>query len=395
MTVSLPPRRIGAAALVAGLLLAGCSSSSDVPPTEVSTPEGGTTTNTDTGSGGTFPDVNTTPTQRPTSTIQELNQAPTGLSAAPGGTQYGEALVGGPTSTAEPPAPPPPPEPPQEALAPIPEPGVQTDSSEVAPTEPNQSPEEAPQVAEPQPTEPAPVPEPAPTYEEPQGEGTTIQGSANQAEPAQPEPEPAPVVSAPEPVALAPQPEPSYSQAQPAPAAPQQAQLPTDYGSNQAAMAPEAYGVSIPGSNATPNQPYNATQMAAGPAMPAPTQPYYGGEPVGLIYFREGSSDLSDDDRGVLEQIAQIQRSYGGVVNVVGHASVGGASSVNYTQHQEANQRISEARANAVAQELMKFGVPLGAIRASAAGDSQPLYSEVAPTGVAGNRRVEVYLSAY
>jgi outer membrane protein OmpA-like peptidoglycan-associated protein len=391
MTVSLPPRGIGAAALVAGLLLAGCSSSSDVPPTEVSTPEGGTTTNTDTGSGGTFPDVNTTPTQRPTSTIQELNQAPTGLSAAPGGTQYGEALVGGPTSTAEPPAPPPPPEPPQEALAPIPEPGIQTDSSDTAPSEPYQPPTE-PQAVEPQPAEP--VAEPAPAYEEPQGEGQTIQGTANQAEP-QPEPEPAPVVSAPEPVAPAPQTEPSYSQAQPVPAAPQQAQLPADYGSNQAAMAPEAYGVSIPGSNATPNQPYNATQMAAGPAMPAPTQPYYGGEPVGLIYFREGSFDLSSDDRGVLEQIAQIQRAYGGVVNVVGHASVGGASSVNYTQHQEANQRISEARANAVAQELMKFGVPLGAIRASAAGDSQPLYSEVAPTGEAGNRRVEVYLSAY
>jgi outer membrane protein OmpA-like peptidoglycan-associated protein len=68
---------------------------------------------------------------------------------------------------------------------------------------------------------------------------------------------------------------------------------------------------------------------------------------------------------------------------------------VNYAQHQEANQRISEARANAVAQELMKLGVPLGAIRASAAGDSQPLYTEVAPTGEAGNRRVEVYLSAY
>ena len=195
-------------------------------------------------------------------------------------------------------------------------------------------------------------------------------------------------------MAAAPQAEPSYPAVQPAPAAPQQAQLPaTAYGSNQAAMAPEAYGVSIPGSNTAPS--YGAAQIAAAPAMPAPTQPYYGGEPVGLIYFREGSSDLSSDDRGVLEQIAQIQRAYGGVVNVVGHASVGGASSVNYAQHQEANQRISEARANAVAQELMKFGVPLGAIRASAAGDSQPLYSEVAPTGEAGNRRVEVYLSAY
>lgn len=397
MTVSLSPRGIGAAALAAGLLLAGCSSSSDVPPTQASAPDGGTKVNTDTGSGGTFPDVNTTPTQRPTSTIQDLNQAPPGLAAAPGGTQYGEALVGGPTSTAAPPAPPPPPEPPQEALAPNPEAGVQTDTSDATPSEasPPSEPVETPQVVEPQPAEPEPVAEPAPAYEEPQGEGQTIQGTANQAAP-QPAPEPAPVVSAPEPsapFAEAPQAQPSYQAAQPPPAAPQQARLPADYGSNQAALAPEAYGVTAPGSNATPS--YGSAQVAAVPAVPAPAQPYYGGEPVGLIYFRDGSSELSSDDRGVLEQIAQIQRAYGGVVNVIGHASVGGASSVNYAEHQQANQRISEARANAVAQELMKFGVPLGAIRASAAGDSQPLYSEVAPTGEAGNRRVEVYLSAY
>jgi flagellar motor protein MotB len=48
-----------------------------------------------------------------------------------------------------------------------------------------------------------------------------------------------------------------------------------------------------------------------------------------------------------------------------------------------------------VAQELMRNGVPLEAIRAGAAGDSQPLYSEAATNGAAGNRRVEVYITAY
>jgi outer membrane protein OmpA-like peptidoglycan-associated protein len=61
----------------------------------------------------------------------------------------------------------------------------------------------------------------------------------------------------------------------------------------------------------------------------------------------------------------------------------------------DANQRISEARANAVAQQLLLYGVPEGAIVASAAGDAQPLYSEVMPNGEAANRRAEVYLSAY
>jgi outer membrane protein OmpA-like peptidoglycan-associated protein len=68
---------------------------------------------------------------------------------------------------------------------------------------------------------------------------------------------------------------------------------------------------------------------------------------------------------------------------------------MDYSRHQEANQRISEARANAVARQLMRYGVPEGAIQAAAAGDSQPLYSEVMPSGEAANRRAEVYLSAY
>jgi len=109
-----------------------------------------------------------------------------------------------------------------------------------------------------------------------------------------------------------------------------------------------------------------------------------------LIYFRDGSSELGEDDRRVIEQIAQVQRAYGGVVSVIGHSSVGGTGA-----DKAANQRISEARATAVAQELMRNGVPLEAIRAGAAGDSQPLYSEAATNGAAGNRRVEVYITAY
>jgi outer membrane protein OmpA-like peptidoglycan-associated protein len=362
-----------------------------------SAPGGGTQMNTDTGSGGEFPDVNTTPTQRPTSTIQDLAQAPTGLAAAQGGTHYGEALVGGPTSSAEPPPPPPPPEPPQQALAPIPEPGIQTQTSDTTPPETNPESEQAetPQATEPEPVaEPEPVVEPEPAQAEPQGEGQTIQGTMGEAAPqpeVQPEPEPAPVASAPEPMApVAPtvaEPQAVAEPSQPAPVvAPQQAQVP--YGSNEAAQAPEAYGVSPPQPS---TQNYNSTQVAAAPA-PAPSQGQqrYGGEPVGLIYFRDGSSDLSSDDRRVIEQIAEIQRSYGGVVSVIGHASVGGTGA-----DQQANQRISEARATAVAQELMRHGVPLEAIRAGAAGDSQPLYSEAAANGEAGNRRVEVYITAY
>ena len=104
MIVLLPSRAAGAVALAFGLALAGCSSDQDVPKTVASAPDGGTQVNTDTGSAGEFPDVNTTPTQRPTSTITDLNQAPEGLSGAQSGTQYGESLVGGPSGSAERPA---------------------------------------------------------------------------------------------------------------------------------------------------------------------------------------------------------------------------------------------------------------------------------------------------
>ena len=120
MFTSFPRRGICAATLVAGLWLAGCSSDSDVPEVVTSAPNGGTQVNTDTGSGGEFPNINSVPTQRPTSTIQDLNLMPDGLPGGQNGAQYGAPLVGGPTSSATPPAPPPPP------LPPLPESGIQT-----------------------------------------------------------------------------------------------------------------------------------------------------------------------------------------------------------------------------------------------------------------------------
>lgn len=408
MIVSLPSRGISAAALAAGLLLAGCSSPSDVPPTVASAPGGGTQINTDTGSGGEFPNVNTVPTLRPTSTIQDLIRAPDGLAGARSGTQYGEALIGGPTSSAAPPAPPPPPEPTAEELAPIPEAGLQTQSSDTtyqaaAPAEPA-APLAAPEVVEAQP--PEPIAEAAPEVVEPQPmeplaeaapEGQTIDAT-----------EPAPVAAAPEVPATPASPPPGDVQPyQPEdqaaltplpPAAVQQPQAPAvAYGPD--ARAPETYGIAVP----QPNQPYNPAMTSSpyanppagqgGPAFAAPGQPYYG-EPVGLIYFRDGSSSLSSDDRQVLRQIADMQIANGWFVSVVGHASMR-TDTMDYARHQQANQRISAARAESVAHQLMEYGVPQSAIRIAAVGAAQPLYSEVMPTGEAANRRAEVYLTPY
>ncbi len=447
-----------AAAFAAGVLLAGCSSSEpDYPkttanaqntagttttppdpnaPADATVPSAAPEANVD----GSFPDVNTVPTQRPTTSIQDLNQAPEGLSGAQSGTQYGEELIGGPTSSA---APPPPPEPdPTEDLPPIPEPGIttQSDDGSGATTQtttyqepiPEPAPEPAPEpvaeaTTEPEPVaeaapEPAPVPAPAPQPAAVQAAPLAPMQDAQQAQPVTP-------VGTPQQGAQPFQPEAQLALA-PGGVQAQSAALPQAqpaYGPNYAALAPENYRIGFPQPVLPPYQGYgNAQAMYRSPYASPPTnyggativgaqpqpqvlqppamyptygtytgQPAYGGgQPVGMIYFRDGSAKLSSDDRKVLKQIADMHKTYGGVVRVVGHASMR-TGSMDLVSHQKANQRISEARAKAVARQLQRYGVPEMAIQVSAAGDSQPVYSEAMPNGEAANRRAEVYLSAY
>ncbi|HAA93037.1 MAG TPA: flagellar motor protein MotB, partial [Rhodospirillaceae bacterium] len=49
-------------------------------------------------------------------------------------------------------------------------------------------------------------------------------------------------------------------------------------------------------------------------------------------------------------------------------------------------------RANAVAAELIRRGVPAEYIDVSAHGAENPVYAEYSATGEAGNRRAEVFL---
>jgi len=437
MKKSLHLRAGCAAALAAGVLLAGCSSEPDYPDvpagpnntTQAAKPAADGTTTTEAAPAaeatteaapagdGSFPDVNTVPNERPSSSIQDLNQAPEGLSGAESGTQYGEELVGGPTSNADRPAPPPEPEP-ADNLVPIPEPGVTQTSdgssgaADAAPAEPEAAPEQTADAT------PAPAPAADATVQAAPLE--PMQG-ATQAQPVTP-------VGTPQQGATPFQPEaqlalqPGSVQTQNAYVQPQA----TAYGPNYAALAPENYGIAFPQPALPAYQGYNAAQaMYRSPYAAPPTNyggtvvgtqttlqppgyttygqtfyqpygaaPYGGGQPVGLVYFRDGSAKLSSDDRKVLKQIAEMQKMYGGVIRVVGHASMR-TGSMDLARHQQANQKISEARANAVARQLTRYGVPAQAIQVMAAGDSQPVYSEVMPTGEAANRRAEVYLSAY
>jgi hypothetical protein len=127
----------------------------------------------------------------------------------------------------------------------------------------------------------------------------------------------------------------------------------------------------------------------------ASTTGYYGagapGQPVALIYFAHGSAALSAMDRRIIGEVAQLQKAQGGVVRIVGHASMR-TGNADPESHEEANYRMSLARANAIAEALMREGLHSESVQIAAQGSADPEYYEFTPTGEAGNRRAEIYL---
>ncbi|MFZ5789086.1 MAG: OmpA family protein [Pseudomonadota bacterium] len=125
--------------------------------------------------------------------------------------------------------------------------------------------------------------------------------------------------------------------------------------------------------------PSGAPLSAATVPLPPP------GQPIGIVYFADGSTSLSARAREVVRGVAEIYRAQGGQIRVIGHASMGRGNEL-------ANDKISFARAEAVARALIAYGVKPAAIQTTGVGARQPIYYEVAPTGEAGNRRAEIYL---
>lgn len=134
---------------------------------------------------------------------------------------------------------------------------------------------------------------------------------------------------------------------------------------------------------------YYASQSESGAQLTATP----GGRPVGLVYFGIGSTTLGGADRQVLRQIADLQRAYGGVVRIVGHAS-SRTENMPMDQHRKTNTDVAAARAKAVAEQLVRYGVRPLFVQIAGVSDTQPLYPEFMPAGEAANRRAEVYLSS-
>ena len=108
---------------------------------------------------------------------------------------------------------------------------------------------------------------------------------------------------------------------------------------------------------------------------------------VDRIQFASDSSALIGDTRIVLKQISSqlIAAADAFVIEVIGHTD-DTASAVH-------NRRLSKARAQSVAGELIRLGVPKERLAVSGRGESQPLAPNSTEEGKRRNRRIEFKLT--
>ena len=106
-----------------------------------------------------------------------------------------------------------------------------------------------------------------------------------------------------------------------------------------------------------------------------------------IIRFGDGSSSLGAVERDIVRQLAMLHAERGGQIRLVGHASRA-AGGMETAQQQLVNFNISLDRATAVAEELIRQGVPRNDVVVEAAGDNQ------AGSDAAQDRRVDVLFGA-
>jgi outer membrane protein OmpA-like peptidoglycan-associated protein len=118
-----------------------------------------------------------------------------------------------------------------------------------------------------------------------------------------------------------------------------------------------------------------------------------GAPPAAIVYFPGDGINLSKTALAEVRQTVLAFKATGGTgsIKVVGHAS-SRTPNMTVERHLELIFQKSQARANAVAQALIRAGVPAAKVQIEAVGDSQPIYYESMPKGEDGNRRAEIFL---
>jgi outer membrane protein OmpA-like peptidoglycan-associated protein len=128
---------------------------------------------------------------------------------------------------------------------------------------------------------------------------------------------------------------------------------------------------------------YNFGQ--ARPPAPAPAAVAPSPARTFLVFFDWNRADLTTRARQIIAEAAQARTSQQVTrIEVTGHTDTSGSP--------QYNQGLSVRRANAVAAELVRLGVPRNEITARGAGESQLLVATPDNTREPQNRRVEIVL---
>ena len=117
--------------------------------------------------------------------------------------------------------------------------------------------------------------------------------------------------------------------------------------------------------------------------------------PTAVVYFGGDGVKLSKAGHAQVRAAVAAFKAGGGrgSIRVVGHSS-SRTPNMSVEKHMEAIFAKSQARASAVAQDLIHQGVPADKVLVDAVGDSQPVYFESMPKGEQGNRRAEIFVQS-
>jgi len=99
------------------------------------------------------------------------------------------------------------------------------------------------------------------------------------------------------------------------------------------------------------------------------------------IQFKPSSSTISDNSDFLLKMLAVVARNCDTSILIIGHTDGIG--------EREANQRLSERRAESVRKYLVSSGVSPTQLGAMGYGDTRPIYDNATPEGREKNRRIE------
>jgi flagellar motor protein MotB len=148
------------------------------------------------------------------------------------------------------------------------------------------------------------------------------------------------------------------------------------------------------GGEGGPDQMSGAVVANLGAIRPSPAVRGADGlPPAQVVFFPHDTTVLNSEGRKLVRAAAETFRQKGaqGYIRVVGHSSSRTAN-MPLARHIELNFERSQARATAVAKELIRDGVPAEKVLVEAVGDSQPVYYESMPKGEEGNRRAEIFI---